>query len=214
MRSILHLLELGGSIMYVLAFIAWLALTMLLYRLWKTRAALVFPPDGGARWIQLAREGELKVLKESANVETSAGRIVRAAVNEILDHPGQWDDSSVKECIEDAGRRELAHLERYNGALSTIASIAPLLGLMGTVFGLILMFQGLTDGDGGMQRVSADNLADGIWKALLTTAAGLVVAVPSLLAFKLLSLRVQRHTEALEDFSGEFLRRITRSEKG
>lgn len=214
MGNVFHIIQLGGSVMYALVIVAWVALTMLILRLWKTRASVVFPMDGGKRWIELAREGELKPLREAANDGTSAARIARAGADEILENPNAWDESSLKQAIEDAGRRELSALERFNGSLATIASISPLIGLLGTVFGLISMFQGLSNADGSIQRISAELLADGIWKALLTTAAGLVVAIPALLGFKLLGVRVQGHAERLEDFSSELLRRLTRATRG
>lgn len=214
MGNLFQIIQLGGSVMYVLVVVAWVAITMLIWRLWKTRSDFVFPKDQGAHWVDLARAGDLEGLRKSAVASnTSSGRIAQAAAGEVLDNPGAWDEASLKQAVEDAGRRELSHLERFNGALSTIASISPLIGLLGTVFGLISMFQGLSGDDGSLQKISADLLADGIWKALLTTAAGLVVAIPALLGFKLLNLRVQRHVENLEDFSSLLLRRLTRGIK-
>ena len=178
MGSLLHLIQVGGSAMYVLVIVAWFAVTIFVYRLWKLRSALVLPPDNGERWFALAREGELRALREGASTDTAAGRIARAAAEEIIENEGACDESALRQAIEDAGRREHANLERYNGALSTVATVSPLLGLLGTVFGLIAMFQGISDVSGSIQRISVDQLANGIWMALLTTATGLVVAIP------------------------------------
>jgi biopolymer transport protein ExbB len=85
----------------------------------------------------------------------------------------------IREAIEDAGRHEVPHLERYLTWLSTIASVAPLLGLLGTVMGMIKVFNVIsTQGPG-----NPNALAGGISEALLTTAAGLTVAIPSFVLY-------------------------------
>lgn len=96
-----------------------------------------------------------------------------------------------------AGSLELQHLERNLGALSFIAQVAPLLGLLGTVFGMVELFMGLQGT--GATSVDAALLASGIWKALLTTAAGLVVAVPALAAYSYLNSRTDSFRLVLRD---------------
>ena len=87
----------------------------------------------------------------------------------------------IKEAIEDAGRHEIAQVEKYLNILSTIASVTPLLGLLGTVTGMIKVFRVIAMGGLGQ----ADQLAGGISEALIATAAGLFVAIPTLVFYNI-----------------------------
>jgi biopolymer transport protein ExbB len=98
------------------------------------------------------------------------------------------DRSIMKEAIEDAGRHVVHDLDRFIGALGTIASLSPLMGLLGTVFGMIRTFNSITvEGIGNPAA-----LAGGIAEALVSTAAGLTVAIPALIGYKFLRGRVDR----------------------
>lgn len=103
----------------------------------------------------------------------------------------------IKTLVEEVSGREIAALERYLGLLGTIATITPLLGLLGTVLGMIRAFTVIaTEGVG-----TPATLGGGISEALITTAAGLSVAVPVILLHKYLSSRVERLTLDLEEYS-------------
>ena len=92
------------------------------------------------------------------------------------------------ERLEDAGRHVIYELERFLNTLGTIAGVSPLLGLLGTVAGIIKAFNAITAGGMGDPRA----LSAGIGEALITTAAGLCVAIPSLVAYRYLRGRVDR----------------------
>ena len=92
----------------------------------------------------------------------------------------------VKESIQDTGRHVVHELERYLNPLGTIAAISPLLGLLGTVIGMVKVFAAITASGVGNPSV----LAGGISEALITTAAGLTVAIPSLMGYRYLRGRV------------------------
>jgi biopolymer transport protein ExbB len=98
----------------------------------------------------------------------------------------QLDRAVMKEAIEDTGRHVVHELERYLNTLGTIAAISPLLGLLGTVTGMIRTFSALTLGGVGDPAA----LAGGISESLVTTAAGLMVAIPALIAYRYLRGRV------------------------
>jgi biopolymer transport protein ExbB len=100
----------------------------------------------------------------------------------------------MKECIEEAASRVIHELERYLNTLGTIAAMGPLLGLLGTVFGMIEIFGGFMDN--GMANAPA--LAGGIGKALITTAAGLMVAIPAVFFHRFLLRRVDELVVAME----------------
>ena len=100
----------------------------------------------------------------------------------------------MKECIEEAAARVIHELERYLNALGTIAGVAPLLGLLGTVLGMIDIFSAFI----GTNMANAAQLAGGISKALITTAAGLFVAIPALFFHRFLQRRVDELVVGME----------------
>jgi biopolymer transport protein ExbB len=111
-----------------------------------------------------------------------------------LDH-AHLERDALKEKVQEAGRREAVRLQRYLGVVGTVATIEPLLGLLGTVTGMINVFQGVvTQGVGDPSALAA-----GIWEALITTAAGLTVAIPAYLGWRYLSGRADSLTLELEE---------------
>jgi len=113
----------------------------------------------------------------------------------------------IREALEDAGRRESMELDRYLGVLAAIAGVSPLLGLLGTVLGMIQIFQEIESKHIGQY----EHLAGGIYVALITTAAGLVVAIPSYLAYKGFSGIAAMQTAEMENWSVKVLNRLDRS---
>jgi biopolymer transport protein ExbB len=108
----------------------------------------------------------------------------------------------VREAIENAGKEEVYHLERGLGILASIAGIAPLLGFLGTVTGMIGAFRTIEQLSG---VVNPSDLAGGIWEALLTTAFGLMVGIPAYGFYNWFVSRVQRVVFEMESASEEFL---------
>jgi biopolymer transport protein ExbB len=105
--------------------------------------------------------------------------------------------AQIKEVVEEAGRREAVPLVRFLGLLGTIATISPLLGLLGTVMGMIQAFNVIaTQGVG-----TPATLGGGISEALITTAAGLTIAIPVILAHRFLSSRVEQLALEMEEFA-------------
>jgi len=107
----------------------------------------------------------------------------------------------MKEILEEVGRQEVAHLERFVGVLALIAAISPLLGLLGTVIGMIEVFQVISvEGVG-----KADVLAAGISKALNTTAAGMAIAIPTLVAYRYFEAKVNQYVIDIEQHALYFV---------
>ena len=115
----------------------------------------------------------------------------------------------IKDAIESAGRTEIYQLEKGLGALATIAGVAPLTGFLGTVTGMIQAFMRIQELGG---NVNATVLAGGIWEALITTAAGLLVGILALLGYNYLVANVQRFVFELELGSTNLLEVMTNSE--
>ncbi|MEM6992505.1 MAG: MotA/TolQ/ExbB proton channel family protein, partial [Myxococcota bacterium] len=106
--------------------------------------------------------------------------------------------AQIKEAVEEVGNREVSHLDRNVEIVGTVASVSPLLGLLGTVIGMIQVFQNFVESfKAGV--VGPDTFAQGIWQALITTAFGLTVAIPMLMAYKFLQGRNDRLVVAMEE---------------
>jgi biopolymer transport protein ExbB len=108
----------------------------------------------------------------------------------------QLDEATLREELVRVASRQLGVLSGYLRALEIIASLSPLLGLLGTVLGMIQAFQELSVAG---SQVDPALLSGGIWQALLTTALGLAVAIPVVLAHSWLERRVERCAQAMED---------------
>jgi len=152
---------------------------------------------------RLARQNRVQAAIEVCD-ETNApiARIMKAG---ILKHNRSKED--IREALEDAAHLEIPRLERYLSALATCANIAPLLGLLGTVAGMIEAFAQIQNKRG---QVSPADLADGISNALLTTAAGLLVAIPALVLYNYFVTRVENMTLEMEISSSELVELLTR----
>lgn len=143
-------------------------------------------------------KNDLDHAKEFAIQDRSpSGRIVLAALEKVHHHPGR-----VREAIEDQGREEVAQLEKHLGILASIAGIAPMLGFLGTVLGMIAAFQAVAATGG---QASPVELADGIWEALITTAFGLFVGIAAYAAYNWLVARTQEVAQQMERIGREIL---------
>jgi biopolymer transport protein ExbB len=170
---VLELIKAGGWVMLPIIVLAVVALAIILERFWSLRRKEVLPPGLGEEVREWARGRTLdpkhiEVLRRNSPLGEllAAGLDVRHRPREII-----------KERIEDTGRHIAHRLERFLNTLGTIAAVGPLLGLLGTVFGMIVMFLDiLTAGVG-----DANRLAGGIGQALISTAAGLCLAIPALM---------------------------------
>ncbi|MFB9068331.1 MotA/TolQ/ExbB proton channel family protein [Pseudofulvimonas gallinarii] len=168
----LELFKAGGWVMWPIALISVIASGIVLERFWSLRRRTVLPPGLGEEVREWARHTHLDPKHIDAQRNTSPLGQVLAAGLDVRRRPREI----IRERIEDTGRHAMHQLERYLNTLGTIASTAPLLGLLGTVIGMMRMFLGILDhGIGDMTQ-----LAGGIGQALVTTAAGICVAIPAL----------------------------------
>jgi biopolymer transport protein ExbB len=185
-----ELFQRGGFIMWPILACSVLALTITIERLLAYRRNRVLDPEGVARITALVEAGrEDEALTYARARQDPFSRIVRAGLE---NRPYGLDE--VKDAIQNAGRQEVPRLQRFLGALGTIAAISPLLGLLGTVLGMIRLFRDIK-----MHAVGDPAaLSGGIEQALLTTAFGLTVAIPSLVAYNILRDRSENALRALE----------------
>lgn len=187
----------GGIVMYFLLGASILALTIIFERSWSLRRSVVLPHRDIQAVDQAVRDGKVQeAMDMCSGTNTAMSRILWVALkNRGLKR------AVIKETLEEVGRQEVAHLERYIGVLGVIAAVAPLLGLLGTVIGMIEVFQVISvEGVG-----KADVLAGGISKALNTTAFGLAVAIPALVAYRLFESRVNHFVIEIEQYALHFV---------
>ncbi len=186
----LELVKAGGWPMIPLLLLSLAALAIIVERLWALRRVAVIPPVLGAEVRQWALQGRFDPHHLEALRKTSPLGEVLAAV---LDMHGRSRDQ-MRERVEDVGRHVVHRLEHFLNALGTIAAIGPLLGLFGTVIGMIQMFLGILDH--GMGDVN--QLAGGIGKALVCTATGMIVAVPALVMHRWFRARIGNYIVDIE----------------
>ena len=177
-----ELIKSGGWIMLPIVLCSIIAVAIVIERLWTLRASRISPPNLLAQvwqWVQDKQMNPDKLTQLRAG--SPLGQILAAGLTNA-----RHGREMMKESIQEAGVKVVNELERYLTPLGTIAAITPLLGLLGTVLGMIEIFGAFMDT--GM--ANAPQLASGIAKALVTTAAGLFVAIPAVFFHRFLQRRV------------------------
>lgn len=192
----------GGWVMLPILLCSALALAIVVERLWSLRAGVVAPPRLTRQIPDLAAAPSLNERSLAAlRANSPLGRILAAG----LANRGETR-ALIRERIEEAGRQVVHELERYLNTLGTIAAVTPLLGLLGTVLGMIKVFRAITAAGVG----DAQALAGGISEALLTTAAGLCVAIPALILYRYLRGRVEELVVGMEAEAIRFMESLER----
>jgi len=169
--AVLEILMAGGWAMLPILICSAVALAIVLERWWTLRRKAVLPDGLGEEVRQWARSGQLDPAHLDALAAGSPLGELLAGALAVRNRPRE----QIKERIEDTGRHVVHRMERYLNTLGTIALIGPLLGLLGTVIGLIRMFMQVMGG--GM--ADPTKMAGGIGEALICTATGLIVAIPA-----------------------------------
>ncbi len=185
-----EIIKSGGWLMWPILLCSILATAIVIERLWALHSNKVAPDDLLPQVQRLISENtlddyKLLVIRNSSPL----GEVLAVGLDNRHKHR-----LVVKEAIEEAGRHVVHELERYLNTLGTIATITPLLGLLGTVIGMIKIFAAITP-----RGISDPTiLANGISVALITTAAGLTVGIPSLAFYRYLRGRVNELTVTME----------------
>lgn len=187
----------GGVLMVPILLCSVVALAVFFERAWTLRGSRNVPRDLLRRAEEMVRRGQLEeAMALCRRSRSPMGTVILAA----LKNAGLGREA-VKEAVQEVGRRESAHLERYVGILGTVANVSPLLGLLGTVSGMIKAFTVIS-----VQGVgNPASLAGGISEALITTAAGLTVAIPAFVAYRYFLGKVDRLVLALEQHAIHFV---------
>ena len=180
----------GGWLMVPILICSVLSLAIIAERSWTLRRGNVIPSGVGVQVEEWAARHELdKRHIDQLRNASALGRVLAAALAN-RHRPREL----IKEAVEDTGRHVVHELERFLNTLGTIAGISPLLGLLGTVIGMIKVFSAILAHGVG----NANELAGGISEALITTAAGLTVAIPSFFFYRYFKGRVSEYVVTME----------------
>ncbi|WP_257265915.1 MotA/TolQ/ExbB proton channel family protein [Endozoicomonas sp. ONNA2] len=185
-----ELVKSGGWLMMPILFSSVIAMAIIFERLWTLRPARIAPKNTLSQvWRWIKGNGLDKRKLDQLKAGSPLGEILAAGLTNA-----RSGREIMKESIEEQAGKVIHDLERYLNTLGTIAAIAPLLGLLGTVIGMIDVFTVLmVEGTG-----NAGVLAGGISKALITTAAGLTVAIPALIFHRYFTRRIDELVVAME----------------
>ena len=197
----LAFLEQGGPAIWAISALSVITGALILWKIWRLLLLGAWAGEkteyAVALWTKGDRKGALSVL----NGRRSLRAVVANAAMQVCDE-GRLSPEEQREEIERVARRKLADGRSGLRALELIATIAPLLGLLGTVLGMIAAFQTLQQAG---SRADPAALAGGIWEALLTTAAGMAVAIPASIALTWFESVVTRSQEDMEDAATRIL---------
>jgi biopolymer transport protein ExbB len=180
----------GGWLMVPIILCSVVALAIIVERFWSLRKKQIIPKHLVAQVWHWEKNNQLDKEKiQELRKGSTLGRVLASGL-ENRDN----DREVMKESIEETGRHAVHEMEKFLNSLGTIAAIAPLLGLLGTVIGMIKVFTDLTAHGVG----NVESLAGGISEALITTAAGLLVAIPSLMFYRYFRGRVDEIVVIME----------------
>ena len=202
-REMFEIVKAGGPVMVPIILCSIVAVAIIIERLWTLRQQRVVPAeltDKVWQWIENRTLSDKQI--RALELHSPLGRILAAGISNR-----HRDRAVMIESIEDAGRHVTHDLERYLGMLGTIAAVSPLLGLLGTVVGMIRTFKAITIAGVG----DPPAMAGGIAEALITTAAGLIIAVPALMAYRYLRGRVDSLVIRMEKESLKLVQAIDRT---
>ena len=186
-----ELIEKGGWLIWPIILCSVVAMAIICERLWTLRRTNILPPDLVPKIWKQSRKNELdSATIRRLKVSSPLGAILAAGL--LNSSHGR---EIMKESIIESGRQVAHEMERFLNTLGTIASITPLLGLLGTVVGMIKVFAAIMSQGVGDPAV----LAGGISEALITTAAGLTVAIPSLMFYRYFDGLINSYILGMED---------------
>ncbi len=201
----LEIILAGGWLMAPILLCSTLAVAIIMERFWTLRRTNVIPDGVGSMVDGWAVRDELDLRHLNQLRSGSAlGRVLAAALRN-RHRPREL----IKEAVEDTGRHVVHELERFLNTLGTIAGISPLLGLLGTVVGMIKVFSAIMVHGVG----NANELAGGISEALITTAAGLTVAIPSYFFYRYFRGMVAEYVISMEQQAISLIEAIERGTK-
>ncbi len=191
----------GGPMMIPLAICSLVALAVIVERIMSLRRSRVIPPgfmDGLKAEMKNGTEDHARAVDFCRRNGSPIANILAAGIRKLAK-----PIEVVEKHIQDAGEREMVRLRKYLRLLSVVAAIAPLMGLLGTIFGMIRAFQTVAISPEAMGKTAL--MAKGIYEAMITTAAGLILAIPVLVCYHWISAKIDRLVFDMDQLTVEFI---------
>lgn len=196
-----ELVKKGGWLMVPIGLCSLITMAYAAERFVNLRRARIMPPDlAGTLEDRLQTRDFAGARQICGDTDCALSRIIRAGLREM-----KYDWVRVEKAIEDTGAREIAVMRQNVRPLKVVSEIAPLLGLLGTIQGMMGAFQKVSSMGVGRKT---EAFAGDIFLALVTTAAGLTVAIPALFLFYYFAGRIERHVLAMDNASAELLQSV------
>ncbi len=194
----------GGWLMIPIGLCSVVGLTFFVERLWRLRRSNILPDWFLEQLEQNLSEERFEAAEDLCrDHDFPLAHMVVAGLERA-----DCDRDIVKEAVSEEGKREVFRMERFVNALGAIATVSPLIGLLGTVLGMIGVFQDVVQQASAGGQVQTQALASGIWQALITTAAGLAVAIPVYLGYRYILSRIDRYAVEIEEYAMEAIDHI------
>jgi len=205
-KSILDYIHDGGIVSYVLVVLSFVAVTLVIRNMILLRAKVMAPPELVSRLDVLLRDGDMNgalVLCTDRGNDCSITRVFGSALARCLKSP--FGFLEFRSALEEAGQKEMERLYRYNDGIGIIAAVGPMLGLLGTVFGMIGAFATISELEGAAR---SHQLAMFMSIALIATAEGLIVAIPCTVAFAIFRRRIDTLFGDVADITEDLAGRV------
>ena len=189
----IELIQIGGPVVWILSALSVFALSIILLKLWQFAFLRPENLSDVHKSLKFWNQGDTQSARESLNSRKPISRIILLAMDGLCQ---EMPSAALQEELSRQANQLIHQLRSLLRPLEVIASLSPLLGLMGTVLGMIVAFQQM---EAAGNQVDPSVLSGGIWQALLTTAAGLAVAIPVAAVHSWLDRKVERVTHLLND---------------
>lgn len=205
--SLFEIIYKGGIMMIPIAICSVLAVAAFIERYWALRKINI---NSRTFMLQVKNLVYRKKVEEAIILcKETPGPIAAITLAALLKREKPREE--MKEAIESAGKTAIFKLEKNLGVLGNVAAISPMFGFLGTVTGMITAFMQIQARGG---NVDASVLAGGIWEALITTAAGLIVGIPALMAYNYIVSKVEHHVFEMQENSTDLLDLMLEKEAG
>lgn len=200
----------GGFLMYPLVLLSIYVLGIIIFKIMQFVKAEVFSFAFADEAIEQIKKGDLnKCEKILSNSNSPLARVMETAIG--LKLFASLPADRIEPEIERNGMASLTELNKHLRGLEIVAGVAPLIGLLGTVIGMVKAFAKLAESS---TRIDPSLLAGGIWEALITTIGGLVVAIPAFAAYYILEAYIDKMRLAMKDYATQILNLETRIKEG
>ena len=198
-----YILLSGGLIIWPIILLSIISLAIIIEKSWNLAKDVILPRNLTNNVISQIKKNSLSnSMKEKMAEDSIQGTIFFSLIEEKIK-----SKTNLRLRAEEIGRFEINRLEKFMTLLGTIASVSPILGLLGTVMGMISIFSNLLNEGAN----SIGPLAGGIAEALVTTAAGLIVAIPSLIFYRSFNRTIENYSLELEEESNKLINYLTKN---